>query len=67
MDDADFASETAERLLQSQIDAARADLPPGMPGDCDTCGSYSGRLVDGRCVQCRSLDEERARIHGMRR
>ena len=26
---------------------AAAQIPAGEPGDCDLCGEWSGRLVDG--------------------
>jgi hypothetical protein len=32
-----------------------AKIPVGRPGDCDLCGEWSGRLVNGVCVPCRDL------------
>lgn len=29
------------------------ELPPGAPGECEMCGEWSGRLVDGACAPCR--------------
>ena len=33
-------------------DAAKP-IPEGAPGDCDLCGEWSGRLVNGACAPCR--------------
>ena len=30
-------------------------IPVGAPGDCDMCGEWSGRLVQGVCAPCRDL------------
>lgn len=30
-----------------------ADIPVGAPGECETCGAWSGRLVNGMCCPCR--------------
>jgi hypothetical protein len=35
------------------IQARAAKIPVGEPGDCDKCGEYFGRLVDGICARCR--------------
>ncbi len=32
---------------------AAAQIPVGEPGECDLCGEWSGRLVDGVCAPCR--------------
>ncbi|MBU0705047.1 MAG: conjugal transfer protein TraR [Chloroflexi bacterium] len=61
MDDADRADVIAALTLQAQIKAARRDIDPGVPGDCDTCGQPSGRLIGGQCAWCRELDEERCK------
>lgn len=29
-------------------------LDAGKPGECDFCGEFFGRLVDGACVPCRN-------------
>lgn len=29
------------------------DMAKGAPGECDFCGEWFGRLVDGACVPCR--------------
>ena len=30
-----------------------AQIPVGTSGDCDLCGEWSGRLVQGVCAPCR--------------
>ena len=30
-----------------------AEIPEGKPGECDGCGEWAGRLVDGCCAPCR--------------
>lgn len=45
------ASEAAAR--EAAIRRAAAEIPVGVPGDCDFCGEWSGRLVDGICAPCR--------------
>ena len=32
-----------------------AMIPVGKPGECDLCGEWSGRLVNGACAPCRDL------------
>ena len=55
-DDVDVAN---DRLAISEADAVRevqrkaAKIPKGEPGDCDECGEYFARLVDGHCGYCR--------------
>lgn len=53
MDAADEATEYQETQLERAISAARGDIPPGMEGDCDLCGEWSGRLLKGVCAPCR--------------
>lgn len=53
---ADNANEHIEREEESaikEIQARRAAQPVGAPGDCDLCGEYMLRLVDGACAPCR--------------
>jgi len=50
-------------LVQEQEYEHRADairdaakpLAPGIEGDCDLCGEWSGRLINGACAPCRDL------------
>lgn len=52
-DDVDFATRLADAHLERSIDAARASVPVGEPGECDGCGEDMPRLVEGRCGFCR--------------
>jgi hypothetical protein len=52
-DDIDRANDYAQTLLDAQIADQRKDIKPGIPGDCDLCGEWSGRLIDGACAPCR--------------
>ena len=52
-DDVDFANERAQQELERRIAAARMDLREGVEGECDLCGEWSGRLIDGACAPCR--------------
>lgn len=29
------------------------EIPAGVAGDCELCGEWSGRLVNGACAPCR--------------
>jgi hypothetical protein len=49
----DIANDEMERQLELRLEAARGDIPAGKPGDCDLCGEWFGRLVNGACVSCR--------------
>lgn len=54
MDDADRADERIQRRVDEALARAAAQpLVPGVPGDCDLCGEWSGRLVLGVCAPCR--------------
>lgn len=55
-DEIDIANERAEADTERAIAAARSaagQIEPGQPGDCDFCGEWSGRLVNGACAPCR--------------
>jgi hypothetical protein len=55
-DELDRASEReqAERdRMLAAATAAAAAMPKGEPGDCDGCGEFFTRLVDGLCGRCR--------------
>jgi hypothetical protein len=41
----------AERLKKIRVQAAK--IPKGEPGDCNLCGEWSARLVNGVCAPCR--------------
>lgn len=58
MDDVDISGPKMEIIDNAAIDEVRkkaAAIPVGRPGDCDFCGEWSGRLVDGACAPCRDL------------
>ena len=52
-DEVDLANEQAEKRLELLIKQASKPLVKGVPGDCDLCGEWSGRLVEGCCSPCR--------------
>ena len=55
-DEADISQVRIELLEASEIAAVReraANIPAGVPGECDLCGEWSGRLVRGVCAPCR--------------
>ena len=56
MDEADYAQEKIDETTSNAIVAASyaaSNMPKGNSGDCDLCGYWSGRLVDGACAPCR--------------
>lgn len=48
----DTVQDFSERSIQ-QARAKAAEMPKGNPGDCELCGEWSGRLVQGVCAPCR--------------
>jgi len=54
-DEFDQASDMEQTTRDRAIAAIRRQptMPAGYPGDCDLCGEYSQRLVDGACAPCR--------------
>ena len=56
-DEIDRAQAKAEVVEGYAMAAARAraaqPLDPGVEGDCDFCGEWSGRLIGGACAPCR--------------
>lgn len=62
MDDADRAQDQIEAQLEHNIAAARGvPLPRGVEGECDLCGEWSGRLIEGLCAPCRDYYAARRR------
>ena len=64
-DEADRADLFIESVIDDHVKEAMrkaADIPIGNPGECDGCGEWSGRLVDGYCAPCR--DKYRKQIWG---
>ena len=55
-DDADKASYFIESVIDDHVKEAMrraAEIPVGEAGDCDSCGEFFTRLVDGMCGRCR--------------
>lgn len=55
-DEADRSDARVEAFVSNGVQAAsRAaqEIPVGEPGDCEYCGEWSGRLVQGACCPCR--------------
>jgi len=55
-DDVDLTNERIESergVALSAASAAAAAIPAGAPGECDECGDFMPRLVNGRCAPCR--------------
>jgi hypothetical protein len=56
MDEADRAQADQE-AIEAAMARRRGDKPlaldPGVQGDCEFCGEWSGRLINGACAPCR--------------
>ena len=56
---ADIADVTGERMeVQEAADIAAirrkaAEMPKGVPGECERCGEDMPRLINGVCAPCR--------------
>ncbi|MGZ4953572.1 MAG: conjugal transfer protein TraR [Methylobacter sp.] len=60
----DQANDYAEKERQIAIaNRIPFTLDAGKPGDCDFCGKWFGRLVDGACVPCRDKYEKQGVKH----
>lgn len=53
MDDIDRAQEREQIETEYRIRVAAKDIPKGKPGECEMCGEWSGRLINGACAPCR--------------
>jgi hypothetical protein len=56
MDEIDRAQQREQEDTERALAAARmicAAIPEGEPGECDLCGEWAGRLVEGSCAPCR--------------
>lgn len=59
-DEADIASEYTEMLLSASLSMiGSSELRHDGVGECDICGEWASRLVDGECIPCRKLREDR--------
>ena len=57
-DEIDQANERAEIENDIQIAAIRAaaaEIPEGRPGECESCGLESKRLVNDMCAVCMDI------------
>ncbi len=52
-DEIDLAAIAQDALIARGLARVGADIPTGVAGDCDECGEWMSRLVDGRCGFCR--------------
>lgn len=54
-DPLDQAAEMELFLEEARIKSirAKAQLLPGVSGECDHCGEHSLRLINGACAPCR--------------
>lgn len=50
LDQMDEREELANAANIAQARAKAAEIKPGVPGDCELCGEWSGRLVRGACA-----------------
>lgn len=50
----DLAAQVTDDAV-AEVRRAAASIPVGVEGDCDLCGEWSGRLVQGACARCRDL------------
>ncbi len=53
MDEVDRANDEVERGLAEALRQAAKPIQEGQPGECDLCGEWSGRLINGACAPCR--------------
>jgi len=49
---ANLTNEMEEASVRA-IRAAASKIPAGEPGECDHCGEFFVRLVNGACARCR--------------
>lgn len=58
MDEADRAQQDAEAMEQAATKRRKQGpyvLDPGYSGECEYCGEFSKRLINGHCAPCRDL------------
>jgi hypothetical protein len=53
MDEIDLAQEREEIATRDAIRRHSKEIQPGVPGDCEMCGEWSSRLIEGACAPCR--------------
>lgn len=53
-DQFDIAADLEELHRQQALaNRPKQEMQPGVEGDCEFCGYWSGRLVQGACAPCR--------------
>lgn len=52
-DIADYAAEITNEHVALSIARARVPIAAGQPGECEDCGEYMPRIVNGQCGFCR--------------
>jgi hypothetical protein len=53
-DEVDVANEQVQNAFDRKLaEILSRPMPEGTQGDCDLCGEWSSRLVDGACAPCR--------------
>ncbi len=58
MDEVDIAGDRQSVEEERRISAIRkiaSNIPEGYPGECESCGLESGRLVNDMCAPCRDM------------
>lgn len=54
-DEVDITNDRLQHDIDRRVEEVRkkAELDPGTPGECELCGEWSGRLINGACAPCR--------------
>lgn len=52
-DDVDRANELSDAHLAAALARHRPQMAVGSPGECELCGEFFTRLVEGACGFCR--------------
>lgn len=61
----DYLALAEDRIRQATEDEVTrirqraASMPEGEQGECEFCGAWSGRLVEGECAPCRDRNVKR--------
>lgn len=54
MDEADISVKNEEFYLEESLRKVRnTEIPKGTKGECQYCGEYFERIVNGACARCR--------------
>ena len=52
-DEVDIANDQIQAETDALVQRAARPISPGNPGDCELCGEWFGRLINGACAPCR--------------